>query len=41
MKKPSHSTIDADVGFLVNVEHGSGRATVEERRMGDGAEVSM
>lgn len=41
MRKPSHNTVDADVRFLVNVEHCSGRATVEERRLGDGAETSM
>lgn len=41
MRKPTANTPDVDVAFLINVAHANGRATVEERRMGDSPEVGL
>ena len=41
MVKPTHNSVNADVRFWVDVEQGTGRAVVEERRLGVGEQVNM
>lgn len=41
MAKPTHNSVNTDVRFWVDVEPGTGRAVVEERRLGVGEQVNM